>query len=119
VLFFILLLLSLGLLVLFVFGVVALASQDVLSLNEDQWFQSAIIVSSIIFVIAIQVCATVLLFKRYFISWRSVITKIGASDNPSNRSRAQSTCSSEANLITVDRRIKNGRVIPMIVEDVE
>lgn len=118
-LFFVLLLFAVGFLALFVFVVYVAAAEKKIGVEDNKWFQSAIIISAIVVILFIQVFSTYIFLKRFLLAARASIVKIGA--NPiKNRERAQSTCTSEANLVSMDRKVKDNRIVPeIIVYDLE
>lgn len=114
-----LLLFALGFLALFVFVVYVAAVQRKIGVEDNKWFQSAIIISAIVVILFIQVFSTYIFMKRFLLAVKARIVKIGTSPGKS-RERAQSMCTSEANLVSMDRKVKDNRIVPeIIVYDLE
>lgn len=108
-----------GFLALFVYVIYVAAVQKRIGVEDNKWFQSAIIISAIVVILFIQVFSTYIFFKRFVLAVKARIVKIGTSPIKT-RERAQSTCTSEANLVSMDRKVKDNRIVPeIIVYDLE
>ncbi len=108
----ILLILSLTFLAVFVFGILIVVQNNLITFINGGWFESLLILSSLLIISTIQVLSTYFLFAKFFLYRTAMIVKIGTIE-AKGRSRSQSTCTSEANLITIDRRISNSQFAPM------
>jgi hypothetical protein len=113
---------SIGFLALFVFGVYKVVTSDVISLIGRTWFQSLLILSSLLIVLTAQVFATYLLLAKFMIGRTAKITRIGVDGKSSTavRNRSNSTCTSESNLLTADPKIRNSQFIAqldIVIED--
>lgn len=114
-----LLLFALGFLALFVFVVYVATAEKGIVVEDNKWFQSVIIISAIAVILSIQVFSTYILVKRFVLAMKARIVKIGASPKKT-RERTHSTCPSEANLVSMGRKVKDNRIVPeIIVYDLE
>jgi hypothetical protein len=113
----ILLLMSLSFLALFVFGIILVVKSKVLTLEGSGWFESLLILSALLIVLTVQLFSTYLLLAKFLVGKTARIVKIGVEGK--GRNRSQSACTSEANLLTADHKIRNSQLAPIdiVLED--